>query len=175
MFLIRFTLLGQVCVGVCMVNLFTFLAPYFTMDRGEGMAHFLFFITLAGIKKWRVSVSRILKWVYVLCCVLYKWWMWDEEGWSRNLVPTVAYSFWKAPRGLLGLMPLSDGQITINTTNSFTTTVLQRDMVFKAGIFGAKIEVLPWFQSQEEIKNSNPAKDLTQDLCIWDSDFGSAP
>ena len=69
---------------MCVVCALLAFEPHFTVNRGEGMAHFLFLhfdrkhYKMMCICKWGVKDESEL-----YCCVMYEWWMWDEECWKR--------------------------------------------------------------------------------------------
>ena len=93
---------------------------------------FYFCSTWAGhIKECR----RCQRWGYVYSVILWcSVWLWDEEEWKWKPVLAFAHSYWKAPRGPLGLTSSSDEWITINNTYAFTTKTLQVDLGFNQGI-----------------------------------------
>ena len=63
--------------------------------------------------------------------------MWSEEGWTRNSVQTLVYSYRKARRESPGITFPSDGRIAFNSRYAFKTCT-GWDLRFNPGIFGTE-------------------------------------
>ena len=100
------------------------------------------------------------------------------EGWRRNSVPGIAYSYLKAPKGPPNVTSPSEWVIVIQSTYSFTTNSLRRDLGFNSDIFEAEISrwvsAIPSNSShRRKVWNFYPTGNWTQDHCAR-SDSASA-
>ena len=123
---------------VLILTLFALLAfgPCFTVDRGS-----LQWATFQG--DVYLLVCEDVKIEYMFVSVLLWCNMWDEEGWRRNLVLVLVYSYWKAPRGSPGSKSPSNKWATVNSTYTFTTDSLWKNLGFNLVIFWNR-HYYPW-------------------------------